>query len=82
MVTFGGYLLTGAYRIGQAAVVAPFEYTAMPFALLVGYYLWGDWPDLVSFVGSGLIVFSGMIIVYLENHNSRKKPMRPAQIDF
>ena len=82
MVTFGGYLLTQAYRIGQAAVVAPFEYTAMPFALVVGYYLWGDWPDPVSIVGSGLIIFSGLIIVYLENQGNRKKPMRPAQIDY
>lgn len=82
MVTIGGYLLTQAYRMGQAAVVAPFEYTAMPFALLVGYYLWGDWPDIVSFIGSGFIIFSGLVIVYLENRNNRKKPMRPAQIDY
>lgn len=82
MVSIGGYLLSQAYRMGQAAVVAPFEYSSMPFALLVGYYLWGDWPDLVSFAGSGLIIFSGLIIVYLENRASRKKPIRPAQIDY
>ncbi|MFV2032062.1 MAG: DMT family transporter [Gammaproteobacteria bacterium] len=67
MVSFGGYLLSQAYRLGQASIVAPFEYTAMPFALVVGYYLWGDWPDWISFAGSGLIIFSGLLIVYLEN---------------
>ena len=82
MVSIGGYLLSQAYRLGQASVVAPFEYAAMPFALLVGYYLWGDWPDVVSFIGSGLIIFSGLLIVYLENRKNRKKPIRPAQIDY
>ncbi len=82
MVSIGGYLLSQAYRMGRAAIVAPFEYSAMPFALVVGYYLWGDWPDPISFAGSGLIIFSGLLIVYLENRASRKKPVRPAQIDY
>ncbi len=82
IVSIGGYLLSQAYRMGQAAVVAPFEYSSMPFALVVGYYLWGDWPDLISFAGSGLIIFSGLLIVYLENRASRKKLVRPAQIDY
>ena len=82
MVSIGGYLLSQAYRMGQAAVVAPFEYSSMPFALFVGYYLWGDWPDSVAFAGSGLIIFSGLLIVYLENRANRKKPVRPSQIDY
>ena len=82
MVSIGGYLLSQAYRMGQASIVAPFEYSSMPFALLVGYYLWGDWPDLISFAGSGLIIFSGLLIVYLENRANRKKLIRPAQIDY
>lgn len=82
MVSFGGYLLSQAYRLGQASIVAPFEYSSMPFALLVGYYLWGDWPDWISFAGSGLIIFSGLLIVFLENRASRRKPVRPAQIDY
>ena len=68
--------------MGQAAAVAPFEYASLPFALLVGYYLWGDWPDVVSFIGSGLILFSGLLIVFLENRASRKKAFRPAQVDI
>lgn len=82
MVSIGGYLLSQAYRLGQASIVAPFEYTSMPFALFVGFYLWGDWPDLVSFAGSALIIFSGLLIVYLENQANRKKPVRPSQIDY
>jgi len=73
IVAFGGYLLSQAYRLGQASAVAPFEYTSMPFALIIGYYLWGDWPDWTSFVGSGLIIFSGMLIVFIDSRSRRLK---------
>ena len=73
IVAFGGYLLSQAYRLGQASAVAPFEYSSLPFALILGYLLWGDWPDAVSFIGSGLIIFSGLLIVYIENRSSRQK---------
>jgi len=73
IVAFGGYLLSQAYRLGQASAVAPFEYSSLPFALIIGYYLWGDWPDWISFVGSGLIIFSGLLIVFLESRSRRLK---------
>ncbi|MBT8433626.1 MAG: DMT family transporter [Gammaproteobacteria bacterium] len=81
MVAFGGYLISQAYRLGEAAAVAPFEYASLPFALLVGFYLWGDWPDWISFIGSGLIIFSGLLVLYLENL-AHKKLHQHAQIDY
>lgn len=81
MVSFGGYLLSQAYRIGEASVVAPFEYSSLPYALLVGFYLWGDWPDGISFIGSGLIIFGGLFVIYLENRAQRKGPLH-TRVDF
>ena len=81
MVSFGGYLISQAYRLGEAAAVAPFEYASLPFALMVGFYLWGDWPDWISFIGSGLIIFSGLLVFYLENR-AHKKLRQHAQIDY
>ncbi|MCZ6668231.1 MAG: DMT family transporter [Gammaproteobacteria bacterium] len=72
IVAIGGYLLSQAYRLGQASVVSPFEYTSLPFALILGYYLWGDWPDWISIAGSGFIIFSGFLIVYVENRDNRR----------
>jgi drug/metabolite transporter (DMT)-like permease len=81
IVAFGGYLISQAYRIGEAPAVAPFEYASLPFALLVGYYLWGDWPQARAFVGTGLIIGGGLMVVYLDNRAWRKSSRR-AQIDF
>ncbi len=72
IVACGGYLMSQAYRLGQASVVAPFEYTSLPFALIMGYFLWGDWPDWVSFAGSSLIIVSGLLIVFFEKRSSRE----------
>jgi drug/metabolite transporter (DMT)-like permease len=71
-VAVGGYLMSQSYRIGQASLMAPFEYSSMPLALLLGYLVWGDWPDHYSMVGSVLIILSGIIIVVLEKKGRQK----------
>lgn len=81
IVAFGSYLISQAYRIGEAPAVAPFEYASLPFALLVGLYLWGDWPDTRAFVGAALIVGGGLAMLYFEDR-SRRKTARPVQIDY
>ena len=80
IVACGGYLMSQAYRLGEAPAVAPFEYASLPFALIVGYYLWGDWPDWPAFVGTGLIIGSGLLVVYLENREQKKR-LHAARID-
>jgi drug/metabolite transporter (DMT)-like permease len=80
IVSFGGYLISQAYRIGEASAVAPFEYASLPFALIVGYYLWGDWPDWRAFAGTGMIIASGLLVLYLEARGQRK--LARAQIDY
>ena len=72
IVAFGGYLMSQAYRLGEAPVVAPFEYASLPFALIIGYYLWGDWPDWPAFIGTGLIICSGLLVMYLEKRDQKK----------
>ena len=72
IIGVGGYLISQAYRIGQASLMAPFEYSSMPLALLLGYLVWGDWPDGYSLAGSALVIFSGILIVTIEKR-ARKK---------
>ncbi|MBM85040.1 MAG: EamA family transporter [Rhodospirillaceae bacterium] len=76
---FGSYLLSQAYRLGEATVVAPFEYVALPMAALCGFLLWGDIPTLRSVLGMTLILSAGLYILYRENVRGRsivtKRPM-------
>lgn len=76
IVALGGYLISQAYRIGQASLMAPFEYSSMPLALLLGYLVWGDWPDYYSMGGSALIISSGIIIVMIENKARKTLSLR------
>lgn len=81
IVALGGYLMSQAYRLGEAPAVAPFEYASLPFALIVGYYLWGDWPDWPAFVGTGLIISSGLLVMYLERRD-HKQALRRKSIEL
>ena len=72
LVALGGYLMSQAYRKAEAAIVAPFEYTALPFAVFWGYQLWGDWPEPASFIGAALIVCGGLVVWYKDARVHRR----------
>ncbi len=58
-----GYGISAAYRLADAATVAPFEYVGLPLAVFWGWMIWGDLPGpsvaigIVFIVGAGLFVF-------------------------
>ena len=62
----GGYLMSQAYRIARPAAIAPFEYVALPMAVLWGVMFFGDWPDLVTYAGMALICASGLYVLHRE----------------
>lgn len=65
--------ITLAFRYAPAAIAAPFDYTAMLWAVLLGWWFWGEMPDLWVFVGSALIIGSGLAIAYREGRTSLKR---------
>ncbi len=62
----GQALLTAAFRRASAAVVAPFDYTHMIWALLYGYLFWGYLPGPQTWIGGAILVASGLFIIYRE----------------
>lgn len=64
--TLGSILITHAYRISDAGLVAPMEYAAMPIAVFWGIVIFGDWPTTVDLAGIALIVGSGLIMLWRE----------------
>lgn len=59
-------LLTESYRYAPASVVAPFDYTAMLWAFLFGFWLFGEIPTIHVFIGSAVVVGSGLYVLWRE----------------
>lgn len=76
---FGGYLISQAYRLCEAGLAAPFEYVAMPLAILWGVLIWGEWPDATAWVGIALIIGAGLFIAIREGWEGRKRVGVPAR---
>ena len=65
-VAIGGLLMAQAYRMNETALVAPFEYTSMPLAVIWGLIFFGTFPDLQGWVGIALIIGAGLYTLYRE----------------
>jgi drug/metabolite transporter (DMT)-like permease len=71
------FMLTGyqcmimALRSGDISAVAPFRYTALPWAMLLGYLVFGDRPDAMMVTGASIIVGSGLYAFYRERVRER-----------
>lgn len=57
------YLLVISTRRGDLSLVAPFRYSALLFATIVGFVVWGDTPNLLAWCGIVLIVASGIYLL-------------------
>ncbi len=67
-----GYCLAQAYRLTDAATVAPFEYIGLPLAVFWGWLLWSDLPDLPIWIGMALIVGAGLFVFLREQQRARQ----------
>lgn len=69
----GHYLLTTAFSKAQISAVAPFEYTSLVWATLVGYLFWLDIPSLQVWIGAAIIIASGLYVIHRESMYLRVK---------
>ena len=68
----GFYCLSQGYRVAQASIVAPFEYIAMPIAVIWGISIWDEVPRLTTILGIALIVASGLYVLHRETIRGRR----------
>jgi drug/metabolite transporter (DMT)-like permease len=71
MVAVGGFAVSQAYRTAAATTVAPFEYLALPFAMLWGFLIWGDFPNTLAFAGIALIILAGLVVILRERQKGQ-----------
>ena len=58
--------LTEAFRRGEASLIAPLEYTALFWVVCLDLLLWGVLPDMVTWIGAGIVVASGLYLLRRE----------------
>ena len=63
----GGLCITGASKILESSEFAPIQYVQLVAGLIMGYLFFRDLPDIFEIIGSLVIVFSGLFIIYREN---------------
>lgn len=64
------YFLIKAYETGEASVISPFDYGQMIGATVLGYLIWRDFPDVWTWVGTGVIVASGLYVAHRETRRA------------
>ena len=72
-----GYCLSAAYRMADAATVAPFEYMGLPLAVFWGFMIFGDLPAWEVWIGIALILGSGLFVFLRERQKTRVRVNRP-----
>ena len=71
----GHLLLAMAFARVQAALLAPLEYTALVWGVLLDATLWGVLPDAATWLGAGIIIASGLYLLRRERvHLEAERP--------
>lgn len=76
---FGATLgVLGAYicsvlmmRVGEVSFVTPFRYSSLIAALILGLLVFGEWPDGLALAGSGIVMATGLYMLWREAHLRR-----------
>ncbi len=73
---FGYVFSVAAMRHGDISFVAPFRYSGLVAALLLGWFVFADWPTHVTLLGAAIVVGTGLFTLFREGRLARK--MQPA----
>lgn len=76
---FGHWLLILAHRLAPATVLAPFIYSQIIWMIALGWFVFGQFPDRWTFVGAGIVIASGLYLLYRER--VRAVPEGSARLD-
>ncbi|MDX5384291.1 MAG: DMT family transporter [Rhodobacterales bacterium] len=72
MVVFGYVFSVMVMRVGEISFVAPFRYTGLIWALVLGWLVFGDWPAPLTLLGAVIVVGSGVFMLYREAQLKRR----------
>ena len=71
--TVGQYFWVQAFKAGEMSAVAPFEYMRLPFAVFVGWLIWGEMPVIWTYLGASIVIGSALYIAHREHQLARER---------
>lgn len=74
----GHLLLTESFRLAPASVVAPFDYTSILWAFILGYAVFGEVPLPVVFAGAAIVTAAGLFVIWRERQLGLERARPPA----
>jgi len=81
VIAAGGHLMViAAFRAAPVSLLAPFQYLEIVAATLLGYGLFGDFPDLWKWVGIAVICGSGVYVFWRESRLARPTRAEPPEV--
>jgi len=79
----GQILITHCYRYADASIIAPFDYTSMIWALIIGWLVFAEVPDRLVLIGAAVVVSSGIFVILRERalgiENKRQREAGPSR---
>lgn len=81
IAALGLTLLTQAYRIADSNAVAPFEYSYMLWGVLWGWMFFSEWPDSIAWIGIGIIMSAGLLVLWREKVNDLPPAFERVAVD-
>ena len=71
--TIGQYFWVQAFKAGEMSAVAPFEYLRLPFAVFMGWLIFGQMPEIWTYVGAVIVIASALYIAQREAQLARER---------
>ena len=73
----GQFSITAAYKFAPAKEISVYDYTQVIFAAVLGFFVFGDLPDIYSVIGYVLICGAGVFMFFYNNGKLRRRPPLP-----
>jgi len=67
-----------AFKLADAATVAPLQYTQLFWAIVFGWLVFGDFPSIAKLIGAAMIIGSGLFIFFRERQLNKRDKVLPA----
>lgn len=71
----GQIFMTYSYRYAQPSLLASFDYVSMIWAMLLGYFIFGEMPARMVMAGAGVVIAVGLFIAWREHHLHVERPL-------